>query len=146
MENSDKDNILLSIDTEDGLRNAAKVLVKFAGNERIIAFYGEMGAGKTTFIKAICGELGVKGGMSSPTFSIVNEYLSQRGDKVYHFDFYRLKEENEALEIGVMEYFDSGCYCLMEWPEKILNLLPEQRINVRILVEHNKRLITFSHE
>lgn len=125
---------------------AARALIHFAGEKRILAFYGQMGAGKTSFIKAVCKELGVIEGMSSPTFSIVNEYKNQAGEKLYHFDFYRLKEEKEALEIGVEEYFDSGSYCMMEWPEKILNLLPKDRIRIDIKLENDKRLITFSHE
>ena len=140
------DKISLFPVIEADLPLAAKVLLKFAASDRIITFYGSMGSGKTTFIKSVCIELGVITGMSSPSFSIVNEYLTIGSQKVYHFDFYRIKEEKEALEIGVEEYFDSGSYCLIEWPEKVLNLLPEPRIRVDIFTVNNRRQIRFSHE
>ncbi|HNQ61850.1 MAG TPA: tRNA (adenosine(37)-N6)-threonylcarbamoyltransferase complex ATPase subunit type 1 TsaE [Bacteroidia bacterium] len=140
------EKVTIKLSSESELIEAAKALIEFAGSNRIIAFYGAMGAGKTTFIKAICRILGVQNGMSSPTFSIVNEYHSDKFDKVYHFDFYRLKAESEAVEIGIEEYFYSGSYCLIEWPEKILNLLPEPRVKVEILVSQNQHLISFSHE
>jgi len=124
----------------------AEDLLHFAGSERIFLIYGEMGAGKTTFIKWLCRRLGVESGMSSPTFSIINEYTGRGGQKIYHFDFYRIKSTAEAIEAGVEEYFDSGSYCLIEWPEKIINLLPEPGIRVEIRTEGTNRLITFSHE
>ncbi len=101
----------------DELRSAAEKLVSFAGTDKIFLFYGDMGAGKTTFIKSLCECLGAKENVTSPTFSIVNEY---RGDtaKIYHFDFYRLKKQDEALDMGYEEYFYSGNYCFIEWPEK----------------------------
>lgn len=99
-------------------------------SSRIILFYGEMGAGKTTFIKQICKKLGVKDTISSPTFSIVNEYQLSSGQTVYHFDFYRLNNESEALDIGIEEYFYSNHLCLIEWPEKINSLLPDNAIKV----------------
>src|SRR5690606_26928622 len=104
---------------------------------------------KTTFIKAIGRVLGVKGGMSSPTFSIVNEYEGRAGDKIYHFDFYRLKNEGEAYDIGAEEYIDSGSYCLIEWPDKAPGLLPEKYIEVSIVKtdDDQKRTIAFTtHE
>jgi len=91
---------------------------------RILLFYGPMGAGKTTLIKEIARQLGVGDVTSSPTFSLVNEYLSESGDTLYHFDFYRIEEEVEAYDMGVEEYLDSGCWCFVEWPEKVENLLP----------------------
>ena len=91
---------------------------------RILLFYGPMGAGKTTLIKEIARQLGVNDVTSSPTFSLVNEYLSDTGDTLYHFDFYRIENEEEAYDMGVEEYLDSGCWCLVEWPEKVENLLP----------------------
>lgn len=136
----------LIIESLDQLQLAARHLLKFAGEIRILIFSGEMGAGKTTFIKAVCTELGVTEGMSSPTFSIINEYLSSTSAKIYHFDFYRIRNEAEAYEIGAEEYFHGGCFCMIEWPEKIINLLPEPRVRVNIQNEHNKRLITFSYE
>jgi tRNA threonylcarbamoyladenosine biosynthesis protein TsaE len=98
----------------------------------VVIFEGEMGAGKTTFIKAICRELGVTDAVSSPTFSIVNEYETTSGKRLYHFDFYRIEEEQEALDIGTLEYFDSGNLCLIEWPSKVPNLLPEHYLTVNI--------------
>ena len=100
-----------------------------------------MGAGKTTFIKAICQYLGVKEHATSPTFSIVNEYVGTEG-KIYHFDFYRLKNETEALDMGYEEYFYSGSYCFVEWPEKIPNLLPDHyiRVSVEVLGDHDRHL------
>lgn len=109
---------------------------------------GEMGAGKTTFIKLVCEALGVKEAMSSPTFSIVNEYTTQNKQTIYHFDFYRLKKDTEAMDIGVEEYLDSGNYCFLEWSEKISSLLPADSFKVKIK-EHtlSTRLIEYSdHE
>lgn len=120
--------------TED-LPRAAKVFLEHLGDARIIAFYGAMGAGKTTFITAVCEALGVKDVVNSPTFTIVNEYRDRNGEPVYHFDFYRITRLNEALDIGLYEYFDSGALCLVEWPEMIEELLPEETLKVQILVE-----------
>ena len=114
------------------LNNIAQQILAFAGAERIFLFYGEMGAGKTTLIKALCQELGVVGQTSSPTFSIVNEYEGARG-RIYHFDFYRLKNQTEALDMGYEEYFYSGDYCFIEWPEKIPDLLPLNYTEVHIV-------------
>lgn len=101
----------------------------------IIAFHAPMGAGKTTFIKAICNCLGVKSdAVSSPTFAIVNEYASESGAPVFHFDFYRITKEEEALDIGLYDYLDSGALCLIEWPENIADLLPEETLMVDISV------------
>ncbi|MDW3193193.1 MAG: tRNA (adenosine(37)-N6)-threonylcarbamoyltransferase complex ATPase subunit type 1 TsaE [Cytophagales bacterium] len=128
--------------TEADLSDVAKTLIKQAGDKRIWCFYGEMGAGKTTLIKEICLELGVLDAMSSPTFSIVNEYLDDLGESIYHFDFYRLKEENEALDIGIEDYFYSESYCFIEWPEKIPNLIPEAHLKINInLVDEKTRSI-----
>lgn len=111
------------------LPKVAKELLK-NNSSKIVLFYGEMGAGKTTFIKEICKKLGVTDTISSPTFSIVNEYLTSSGETIYHFDFYRLNDESEALDIGVEEYFFSDNLCLIEWPEKINSLLPDNAIKV----------------
>ena len=107
-----------------------------------VAFYGEMGAGKTTLIKAICKELGVMDNISSPSFSLVNEYITNKGDRVFHFDFYRINTTSEAFDLGYEEYFYSGELCLIEWPEKIEQLLPgvHTRINVH-LMNNDKRLV-----
>jgi len=127
----------------DGLKHAAKELIAFGGEEKIFLFYGDMGAGKTTFIKSLCESLGTHEPVTSPTFSIVNEYDGEK-TKIYHFDFYRLKNQTEALDLGYEEYFYSGNYCFIEWPEKIAGLLPDHyiRVDVRVLDE-NERLLTF---
>ena len=108
----------------------AKNILNSFPDRRIFALYGEMGAGKTTLIKAFCKELEVVDSVSSPTFALVYEYKTAGDSLVYHFDFYRIKDEREALEIGVEEYFNSGHYCFLEWPEKIINLLPEEIVKV----------------
>ena len=99
----------------------------------VFAFYGKMGAGKTTFIKAVCEELGVKDVINSPTFAIINEYaVPASGQSIYHFDFYRINEIGEALDIGTEDYFDSGAWCFIEWPEKIEPLLPDDTVCVTL--------------
>lgn len=125
----------------DRLDSTAVKLLKSYPEKRLIAFFGEMGAGKTTFIKAICKALGVNENMSSPTFALVNEYEDKKGDPVYHFDFYRIENEQEAVDIGVREYFSSGHYCFIEWPEKILHLLPEDTLRVYIRIQNETRII-----
>jgi tRNA threonylcarbamoyladenosine biosynthesis protein TsaE len=125
------------------LPTAAVQLLEAIGDRNVLAFYGEMGAGKTTFIKAFCVALGVKETISSPTFSIVNEYLSATGRKIYHFDFYRIKDINEAFDMGYEEYLYSDALCLIEWPEKIEALLPENVFPVSITSDTHKRIITF---
>jgi tRNA threonylcarbamoyladenosine biosynthesis protein TsaE len=126
------------------LKSAAEELIQFAGKGKIFLFYGDMGAGKTTFIKSLCECLGTRENVTSPTFSIVNEYQGTSA-KIYHFDFYRLKKQDEALDMGYEEYFYSGNYCFIEWPEKIPDLLPDHyiRINIRIL-SNNGRMLTFT--
>ena len=119
----------------EDLPRAARVFLDKKGDASIIAFYGSMGAGKTTFITALCDALGVKDVVNSPTFTIVNEYRDGRGDSVYHFDFYRINRLSEALDIGLYEYFDSGSLCLIEWPEMIEELLPEETLKVQILTD-----------
>ena len=108
---------------------------------KVFAFHGAMGAGKTTFIKVICEALGVAENVSSPTFALVNEYRDGKGEPVFHFDFYRIKDEKEAIDIGVDEYFYSGHYCFIEWPEKVLNLLPDDCVKVFITLEGEIRVI-----
>jgi len=126
-------DLILISETLDRLDETTAQIIQFAGNTPIFLFYGEMGAGKTTLIKSLCEQLGSTEPATSPTFSIVNEYPSPSG-KIYHFDFYRLKNETEALDMGYEEYFYSGAYCFIEWPEKIPNLLPEHCVTVRISV------------
>ena len=128
----------------EGLREVGVQMLREAEKHTIWLFRGEMGAGKTTFIKAICAELGVEDDMSSPTFSIVNEYHTQNGKKVFHFDFFRIKSEAEAYELGVEEYFYSGNYCFIEWPEKIPGLIPPEHALIDITLENNNTLRTIA--
>ncbi|SDM24203.1 tRNA threonylcarbamoyladenosine biosynthesis protein TsaE [Daejeonella rubra] len=120
------------IDQENELPAAASALLKFAGNEKIFLFEGEMGAGKTTLIKSLCLQLGMIDNVSSPTYSIVNEYVFPEG-KIYHFDFFRIKDESEAFDIGFEEYLMSGEYCFIEWPEMIAGLWPEHFIEIKVV-------------
>jgi tRNA threonylcarbamoyladenosine biosynthesis protein TsaE len=131
------------MDDISGLQDAAKKLLKAFSGQRIIAFYGEMGAGKTTLIKAICEELGVASAISSPTYSIVNEYLSANGTKIFHFDFYRIKNAGEAYDLGYEDYFYSKAWCFIEWPEKIAELMPLEYEKVTITKDGEKRVITY---
>ncbi len=128
----------LSIKNTDELLDAAKKLLEI--DSKIVLFYGDMGAGKTTFIKSICRVLGVADTVSSPTFSIVNEYESPQGP-VFHFDFYRLKNETEALDLGYEEYLYSGNYCFIEWPEKIPHLLPDHALKVQLTITGDQERI-----
>jgi len=122
---------------------SAKAFIKEFKYERIFAFYGEMGAGKTTFIKALFQSLGSKDNITSPTFSIINEYDTPSSGQIYHFDFYRIQNLEEAMDIGIDEYLNSGDYCFIEWPEKIETLLPEELIEVTIKeTSTTSRLIT----
>ncbi len=131
--------------TLSDLDEVAKLIITFAGSNKIWLFYGEMGAGKTTLIKHICEKLEVSDRVSSPTFSIVNEYQGEKVGKVFHFDFYRIKSETEAMDIGYEEYFYSGTYCLVEWPEKIPNLIPDQFLRINITTQEDfSRLILLS--
>ena len=127
-----------------GIRQAAKEFIAHIGDRKIFAFYGKMGAGKTTFISAVCEELGVSDVINSPTFAIVNEFLSGSGDPIYHFDFYRIKNIGEALDIGYYDYIDSDNLCFMEWPELIESILPDDTVKVTIEEEvDGSRKITF---
>lgn len=135
--------VLLSKAPEDLPVAAAKILRDMA-SERIFAFYGEMGAGKTTFIKAFCQVLGSNDVVTSPTFTLINEYNDESQNSMYHFDFYRIKRIEEAFDMGFEEYVDSGNYCFLEWPERISELLPESYVYISIEVnEDEKRKITY---
>lgn len=120
-------------DTADLDRAAAEFLEKI-GDNTLVAFFAPMGAGKTTFTTALCKALGVTDPVGSPTFAIVNEYLRADGDYMYHFDFYRINKLSEAIEIGLDDYLYSGCLCIMEWPENVEELLPEDTLRVNITV------------
>lgn len=138
--------LTVSINHISQLPDVAEKLLVYANGQKFFIFEGDMAAGKTTFIKSLCEAIGVDDVVSSPTFSIVNEYKSKDGP-VYHFDFYRLKNLQEAYDIGYEEYFYSGNYCLIEWPQKVEELLPETYIKVQITVTGNEqRLFEFSRE
>ena len=122
----------ITISSLDAINEAAKQFVAAMGSNRVFAFYGKMGAGKTTFIKALCTELGVDDVITSPTFAIVNEYTAGDGSPIYHFDFYRIKKLDEVYDMGYEDYFYNGGLCLIEWPELIESLLPEDAVEVHI--------------
>ena len=136
----------IRIKSIEGLPAAAREFASLMGDETVYAFHGEMGAGKTTFIRALVEQLGVDTEeANSPSFSIINEYRSDTtAELIYHFDLYRLESVDEALEIGVEDYFDSGALCLLEWPERIEALLPDDTVVVKITVDpaDNSRLLT----
>lgn len=127
---------------------AARLVIANAGNHTIWVFDGEMGAGKTTLIKAIGKELGILDNVTSPTFSLVNEYATGEGKRYYHFDFYRINSEEEALDIGVDEYFGSGEICFVEWASKIPHLIPDHylKISINLVSENSRELILTSHD
>ncbi len=135
----------ITISSLSDLDRAADVFLREIGDRNLIAFYAPMGAGKTTFTTAVCRRLGVSDdAMGSPTFAIVNEYRSGEGKPIYHFDFYRIERQEEALDIGLYDYLDSGALCLMEWPENIEDLLPEETLRVRIAPQPDgSRLLTW---
>ena len=124
--------MVIKIKSIQDLGKAAKDFISAMGGSTVFAFYGKMGAGKTTFIKAVCEALGVTDVINSPTFAIVNEYECGDGNLIYHFDFYRIKKEQEVLDIGYEDYVYSGNLCFMEWPELIEDLLPEGTVKVTI--------------
>jgi tRNA threonylcarbamoyladenosine biosynthesis protein TsaE len=125
-------------DLEDIDRAAGEFLEEI-GDNKLVAFYAPMGAGKTTFTTAVCHRLGVReDAVSSPTFAIVNEYRTGSGEPMYHFDFYRITKTAEALDIGFYDYVDSGCLCIMEWPENIEEILPEETLRVKIEVNSDE--------
>lgn len=125
---------------------AAEQFLKEIGDSKLVAFYAPMGSGKTTFTTAICRVLGVReDAVSSPTFSIVNEYRTAAGEPVFHFDFYRLNRIEEAFDIGFYDYIDSDCLCLMEWPENIEEIIPEETLKVKIEArEDGSRLVSWN--
>ena len=118
--------------TEENISQAARQFADAMGENTVFAFSGKMGAGKTTFIKAVCRQLGVQDTVTSPTFAIVNEYEAAQGRPIYHFDFYRIKKVSEAYDMGCEEYFYSGHPCFIEWPELIEEVLPEETVSVTI--------------
>ena len=135
----------IKITSLNQIHEAAKQFIGAMGDNTVFAFYGKMGAGKTTFIKALCEELGVSDVITSPTFAIVNEYRSEEaGELIYHFDFYRIKKLEEVYDMGYEDYFYSGALCFIEWPELIEDLLPGNAISVNIEEqEDGSRVIQF---
>ncbi len=134
----------IRIESLDRIHEAAHEFVKKKGVATVFAFYGKMGAGKTTIIKAVCEELGVEDVITSPTFAIVNEYTDGKDNPLYHFDFYRIKKLEEVYDMGYEDYFDSGYLCFLEWPELIEELLPEDVTKVTITEqEDGSRLLEF---
>ena len=134
----------IEIKSLDTIKDAAKDFVAQMGDHKVFAFYGEMGAGKTTFIKEICMALGVTTPITSPTFAIVNEYSSKMVDKIYHFDFYRINKIEEAFDFGYEDYFYSGALCFIEWPELVDSILPDNCTHMQIKVnEDDSRTVTF---
>ena len=121
------------------LSGAAKKLLEHSREKKIFAFYGSMGAGKTTIIKVICEELGAIDIASSPTFTLVNEYRTSTGESIYHLDFYRIKKQEEVFDFGVEEYLTGESYCFMEWPELVEEILPPGTLNIRITVDENEQ-------
>lgn len=132
------------ISSIDELDKLAQILKTYTIEYKIWAFYGTMGAGKTTFIRKLCEKLNVIDHPNSPTFSIVNEYHTSNGEKIFHFDFYRINSLQEAYDLGYEEYFYSGNLCLIEWPEKIEPLLPEKYLKIAIEVQDKERIFTLS--
>lgn len=124
--------MILEIKSLETIGDTASEFIRHMGDNTVFAFRGEMGAGKTTFIKAICEKLGVEDVINSPTFAIVNEYRANSGELIYHFDFYRIKDEQEAFDFGYEDYFFSGAICFIEWPERIESLLPADTVNISI--------------
>jgi tRNA threonylcarbamoyladenosine biosynthesis protein TsaE len=124
----------IEIPTLDHIQHAAAEFLKTIGSNRIIAFYGEMGAGKTTFIKALCKQMGVIETTNSPTFALIYEYHTKKKETIYHFDFYRINKIEEVFDLGYEDYFFSGNYCFMEWPEKVETILPAETVKVKICV------------
>ena len=132
----------IRIENLDNIRAAAREFIQHMGEARVFAFYGKMGAGKTTFVKAICEELGVEDVITSPTFAIINEYEGE--ETIYHFDFYRIKKLEEVYDMGYEDYFYSGALCFIEWPELIEEILPDDAVRVSIIEQQDgSRLVKF---
>jgi tRNA threonylcarbamoyladenosine biosynthesis protein TsaE len=129
------------INDKKHLPAAARKLLDQTGEKKILAFYGSMGAGKTTIIKAVCKVLGAADLVSSPTFTLVNEYRTGTGESLYHIDFYRINKKEEVFDFGIEEYLSSGSYCFMEWPELVEDILPPETVRIKITVGGNEERI-----
>lgn len=135
----------IEITDKKHLDSAARKFIKHSGDKRIFAFYGAMGSGKTTFIKAICSILGAEDIVSSPTFTLVNEYRTREGESIYHIDFYRIKKQEEVLDFGIEEYLTGESWCFMEWPELVEEILPPEMMKVKISIgEDEKRTLSIT--
>jgi len=134
-------SVKIIIKEKVNLHEAAVRFIKAFPGKRIFAFYGTMGAGKTTIIRKICESLGATDTVTSPTFTLVNEYRTVKGEPIYHIDFYRIRKKEEVFDFGIEEYFYSGSYCFMEWPELIEEFLPEGTVKVRLTVGDNEERI-----
>ena len=134
----------IKIQDIEHIREAAREFISQIGDRRVFAFYGKMGAGKTTFVKAICEELGVEDVITSPTFAIINEYTQPNGEPLYHFDFYRIKKLEEVYDMGYEDYFYSGALCFIEWPELIEEVLPDDAVRVHIEVQLDDSRLVFT--
>ena len=137
---------IFSIPDINSIKNVATEFLNEYPSHKILAFRGEMGVGKTTFIKALCDALGVSDTVNSPSFAIINEYESAAGDKIYHFDFYRIKNLKEAMSIGSEDYFYSSNKCFIEWPEVVEDILPDDHLRVDIIEVNGQREISFTIE
>ena len=132
---------ILFAENLEQLNSVSEQILEYTSPHKKFAFFGEMGVGKTALIKALSLRLGVTNLVSSPTFSIVNEYSIDEGDKIYHFDFYRIEDEQEAYDMGYEEYFFSNAYCFIEWPEKIANLIEEDMVRIKMSIKGTARRI-----
>lgn len=127
----------IKINSLDGIADAARQFVDAMGENKVFAMFGSMGVGKTTFIKAVCEVLGVQDTITSPTFAIVNEYRTDSGEQIFHFDFYRIRKVEEAYDMGYEDYIYSGAVCFLEWPELIEELLPDDAVRVTLTEEED---------
>jgi len=134
-------NMKIIIKDKRHLHSASKELLNRTGVNKLLAFYGAMGSGKTTIIKSICEVLGAVDTATSPTFTLVNEYKTISGESLYHFDFYRIRKTEEVFDFGIEEYFDSGSYCFMEWPELVEEILPPGTVKIKITVTDDDQRI-----
>ncbi|HEX2970294.1 MAG TPA: tRNA (adenosine(37)-N6)-threonylcarbamoyltransferase complex ATPase subunit type 1 TsaE [Bacteroidales bacterium] len=137
--------MIIELKDKRHLPHAAKDLVNFASGKKIFAFYGAMGSGKTTLIKAVCRHLGVIDTVTSPTFTLVNEYKTDKGESVFHIDFYRIRKQEEVFDFGIEEYLTGESWCFMEWPELVQEILPPDILNIKISVgENEERTLTIN--
>jgi tRNA threonylcarbamoyladenosine biosynthesis protein TsaE len=130
--------MVITVKDKRHLHKAAKTFLDATEGNKIFAFYGAMGAGKTTFIKSVCEILRSVDIISSPTFTLINEYRTEKGESLFHIDFYRIKKQEEVFDFGIEEYFASGSYCFMEWPELIEEILPPETVKVRISANNDE--------